>query len=103
MKTYPKKRIEIIIETPLSRRMTEQLDRAGVTGFSIIPLIGGKGMSGSWSSDGQIERASGMAAIICITDTALADDVLKQIFKIINHQMGVVSMSDVVVLRPEHF
>ena len=103
MKTYAKKRIEIIIETPLSRRMTEQLDHAGVTGYSIIPLIGGKGLSGSWTSDGQIGRASGMVAIICITDAVLADDVLKQIFKIINHQMGVVSMSDVVVLRPEHF
>ena len=70
MKTYPKKRIEIIIEAPLSRRMTEQLDRAGVTGYSIIPLLGGKGLSGSWSSDGQIGRASGMIAIICITDAA---------------------------------
>jgi len=103
MKTYPKKRIEIIIEAPLSRRMTEQLDRAGVTGYSIIPLLGGKGLSGSWSSDGQIGRASGMIAIICITDAALADAVLEQIFQIVHRQMGVVSMSDVVVIRPEHF
>jgi len=103
MKTYPKKRIEIIIEAPLSRRMTEQLDRAGVTGYSIIPLLGGKGLSGSWSSDGQIGRASGMIAIICITDVALADAVLEQIFQIVHRQMGVVSMSDVVVIRPEHF
>jgi len=103
MKTYPKKRIEIIIEAPLSRRMTEQLDRAGVTGYSIIPLIGGKGLSGSWSSEGQIGRASGMVAIVCITDGALADAVLEQIFQIVHRQMGVVSMSDVAVIRPEHF
>ena len=103
MKNYPKKRIEIIIEAPLSRRMTEQLDRAGVTGYSIIPLIGGKGLSGSWSSEGQIGRASGMVAIVCITDGALADAVLEQIFQIVHRQMGVVSMSDVAVIRPEHF
>ena len=103
MKTYPKKRIEIIIEAPLSRRMTEQLDRAGVTGYSIIPLIGGKGLSGSWSSEGQIGRASGMVAIVCITDAALADAVLEQIIQIVLRQMGVVSMSDVAVIRPEHF
>lgn len=103
MKTHQKKRIEIIIEAPLSRRVTEQLDRAGVTGYSIIPLIGGKGLSGSWSSEGQIGRASGMVAIICITDPALADGVLEQIFQIVNRQMGVVSMSDVAVIRPEHF
>ena len=103
MKTYAKKRIEIIIEAPLSRRMTEQLDRAGVTGYSIIPMIGGKGLSGSWSSEGQIGRASGMVAIICITDATLADAVLEQIFQIVNRQMGVVSIADVAVIRPEHF
>lgn len=103
MKTYPKKRIEIIIEALLARRMTEQLDRAGVTGYSVVPLIGGKGLSGSWSADGQISPASGMVAIICLTDADLADDVLAQAFPIVSRQMGIVSMSDVLVIRPEHF
>ena len=103
MKTYPKKRIEIIIEAPLSRRMTEQLDRAGVTGYSVMPLIGGKGLSGSWSAEGQISRASGMVAIICITDADLADKVLSEVFSIVSRQIGIVSMSDVVVIHPEHF
>ena len=103
MKTYPKKRIEIIIEAPLSRRMTEQLDRAGVSGYSVLPLTGGKGLLGSWSADGQISQASEMVAIICITDAELADEVLAQVFSIVSRQMGIVSMSDVVVLRPDHF
>jgi len=103
MKTYPKKRIEIIIEAPLSRRMTEQLDRAGVSGYSVLPLTGGKGLSGSWSADGQISQASEMVAIICITDADLADEVLAQVFSIVSRQLGIVSMADVVVLRPDHF
>ena len=103
MKTYPKKRIEIIIEAPLARRITSQLDRAGTTGYSVIPLVGGKGLSGPWSADGQVGSASGMVSIVCITDESLADQVLNESFSIVSRQLGIVSISDVMVIRPEHF
>ena len=103
MKTYPKKRIEIIIEAPLSRRVMEQLNQTGVTGYSVVPLLCGKGLSRFWSADGQVSNASEMVSIICITDASLAETVLEKIFSIVSRHLGIVSMSDVVVIRPEHF
>ena len=103
MNTYPKKRIEIIIEAPLSRRVIEQLDQTGVTGYSVFPLLCGKGLSGFWSADGQISNASEMVAIVCITDASISDKVLDKVFSIVSRQLGIVSMSDVVVIRPQHF
>ena len=41
MQTYPKKRIDIIIEMPLLRRVTERFDKAGVSGYSVLPVIAG--------------------------------------------------------------
>ena len=103
MQTYPMKRIEIIIEAPLERRMIEQLDHAGVTGYSVLPVIGGRGLDGVWSAEGQIGDANRMVSIVSITDQAKADKVLRDVFSLLKHQIGIVSMSDVTVVRPEHF
>lgn len=46
MQTHTAKRVEIVIEAPLERRLTEALTSAGVTGFTVLPVLGGAGRSG---------------------------------------------------------
>ncbi len=65
MQTHKAKRVEIVIEVPLERRLTDALERAGVTGYTILPVLGGSGRSGRWSREGQVGR-SGMVAVICL-------------------------------------
>ena len=103
MDTHQKKRIEIIIEALLAEEATQIIDRSGAMGYSILPLIGGKGLSGSWSSDGQVSQAQSKVAIICIIDARKADDLLTTLFPIVSRQMGIISVSDVSVIRSEHF
>ena len=103
MQTHPKKRIEIIIEAPLRRRLIEQLERSSVTGYSVLPVLAGRGLDGEWSCDGQVGDAASMLAIVCITDLAKADEVLENVFSVVSRQIGVVSVSDVAVIRPNHF
>lgn len=103
MKTHQKKKLEIIIESLLAEQVTEIIDQAGALGYSVIPLIAGKGLSGSWTSEGQVSRATSMVAIMCIMDHAIIDDLLERLFPIVSRQMGVLSVSDVVVIRPDHF
>ena len=64
MKTSEAKRVEIIIEAPMENRLTEALENTGVTGFTILPVLGGSGRSGRWTREGQISRAGGMVAVI---------------------------------------
>ena len=40
MQTHPAKRVEIIIESMMERRLTEALLRADVTGFTVLPVLG---------------------------------------------------------------
>ena len=48
MQTHKAKRVEIIIEAPMESRLTTALEKAGVTGFTVLPVLGGSGRSGRW-------------------------------------------------------
>jgi nitrogen regulatory protein PII len=102
-KYHPKKRIDIIVEAPLMRTLTRTLDQAGVPGYSVLPIVEGRGMLNAWSSDGQISDAANMMALLCIVDTVHADEVVDAVFAAIRDRIGFVTMSDVFVLRPERF
>lgn len=103
MKTFPKKRIEIVIETPLVDRVTDCLDRMDVTGYSVVGLIAGRGRGGSWSLNGQVGTTLQMTQIVCIADASLAEQAVERIFAIVTPQAGFIAISEVAVLRPERF
>ncbi|WP_029062534.1 nitrogen regulatory protein P-II [Labrenzia sp. DG1229] len=97
------KRVEIIIEAPMETRLTGALDEAGVTGYTILPVMGGSGRSGRWSREGQVSRAGGMIAIICIIRPERLDEMLEAAFAVVERHIGVVTVSDCSVLRAERF
>jgi PII-like signaling protein len=103
MQTYAKKRIDLIIEMPLLRRVTERLDRAGATGYSVLPVIAGSGRSGAWTADGQISGVGHMAMIVCIVDATALSAVLDAVFEVVQRQIGLVTVTDVQVIRQERF
>lgn len=102
METHKAKRVAIIIEAPMERRLTDALNDAGVQGYSILPVLGGSGRSGQWSREGQVGR-SGMMQVICIIRPERLDDLLEAAFKVVERHMGVVTVSDCEVLRAERF
>lgn len=102
MQTHKAKRVEIIIEAPMERRLTEALTRSGVSGFTILPVLGGSGRSGLWSRDGQVGRA-GMVAVICLIRPERLDALLDAAFAVVERHIGVVSITDAEVLRAERF
>lgn len=103
METHQAKRVEIIIEAPLERRLTDALVDAGVTGFTVLPVLGGSGRSGQWSRDGQVSLASGMVAVVCLIRPDRLDGLLEAAFAVVERHIGVVSITDAEVLRAERF
>ncbi|MEM9029008.1 MAG: DUF190 domain-containing protein [Pseudomonadota bacterium] len=103
MQTFPKKRIEIMVEAPLMSRVLEILDEQGVSGYTVLPALAGKGKDGSWHRDGLVGRVGSMVQIFCIVDESRIDEVLEPLFKLVSQQIGIVSVSDVRVIRAEHF
>lgn len=102
MQTHAARRVEIIIEAPMESRLTEALIKAGVTGFTVLPVLGGSGRSGHWTREGQVGRA-GMVAVICLIRPERVDAMLEAAFAVVERHIGVVSVSDVEVMRAERF
>lgn len=102
MQTHTAKRVEIIIEAPMESRLTEALVKAGVTGFTVLPVLGGSGRSGIWTREGQVGRA-GMVAVICLIRPDRLDSLLAAAFAVVERHIGVVSVADVEVMRAERF
>ena len=102
MQTHDAKRVEIIIEAPMEGRLTDALAAAGVTGFTVLPVLGGSGRSGHWTREGQVGR-SGMVAVVCLVAPERLDALLDAAFAVVQRHIGVVSVSDVQVIRPMRF
>lgn len=103
MQSHHKKRIDIMIEQPLLRRMLELLDDSGVKGYTVLPVLAGKGVDGAWHVDGTVGRAGSLALIFCIVDEARINEVLDPVFSLVQKQIGIVTISDVAVIRKEQF
>ena len=103
MQTHKAKRVEITIESVMETRLTNALIKAGVTGFTILPVLGGSGKSGQWSREGQVSRAGGMVSVVCIIRPERLDPLLDAAFAVVERHIGVVSVTDCEVLRAERF
>lgn len=86
----------------MESRLTDALVKAGVTGFTVLPVLGGSGRSGQWTREGQIGRA-GMVAVICLIRPERLDTLLEQAFAVVKRHIGVISVTDAQVLRAERF
>ncbi len=102
-KTFPKKRLSIIIEAPFLSRLLELLDSLDVPGYTAIPALAGKGQSGSWRRDSLSSEANKMVHVLIILDEEKVPGVLEALRDVLERQMGIVTLSDVEVLRPDLF
>ena len=103
MQMHDAKRVAVIIEAVMQSRLTNAMEEAGVTGYSVLPVLGGSGRSGAWSREGQISRGQGMVQVVCIVSDDKLDALLKSAFPVVEKHIGVISVSDCQVMRAERF
>ncbi len=103
MQTHRAKRVEITIEKMMQSRLTDELKKSGVTGYTILPVLGGSGRSGEWDRSGQVSRAEGMVQVVCIIRPDRLDELLEAVFSVVERHIGVVCITDCDVLRAGRF
>lgn len=103
MQTHKAKRVEITIEKIMLSRLTAAIEKADVTGYSVLPVFGGSGRSGAWTREGNVSRAEGMVQVICIIRAERLDSLLDAAFGVVERHIGVVCVTDCDVLRAERF
>ncbi len=103
MQTFSKKKIEVIIEAPALKKVVQAFDTRKIIGYTIFPVQAGSGHEGRWDATGLVGDMGRMISVMCVLDAAELDAVLVDIEKIIRTQIGIVLISDVQVIRRDHF
>lgn len=96
-------RIELIIEKMAHKRACRVLESSGMTGYTVVPAMAGFGGSKRWSRDTDISASGDMVVIISIGDEDKVRRTLKEISDLLGDHIGIVTTSEVEVLRPGRF
>ena len=82
IKTYPKKRLSIIIEAPFMNRLLDMLDGMNVPGYTVLPALAGSGKSGSWRRDALSSDAGRMVQVLIVLDAEKVPPVLEAVKRV---------------------
>lgn len=103
MQTHTKKRLELIIEKPALKRAGRVLEEAGVKGYTVFPAMAGYGGSFRWQRGTDLSASRDMVMLISIMDETTAAKAIDKLENLVGAHIGVLSLSDVEVLRAEKF
>lgn len=99
---HKRKKIEVIIETPARPLLIDVLNRAGSPGYTLIPAIGGRGLHSAWDRN-QLMDAANQVIIVTIVSEEAAATIMTEVGTLLEDYRGVVTLSDVQVLRGGRF
>lgn len=100
---HVKQRIELIIERMAYKRAGRILETAGIKGYTVLPALAGFGTGNNWQRDDDLSASRDMVVIIAIGDAANVEASIEQFSNLLAEHIGVVSVSEVTVMRPERF
>lgn len=103
MEMFDKKRLELIIESPAQKRAGRVLSEAGVTGYTVLPAMAGYGGTVQWTRGTDISASRDMVVFICIMDAGRLELVVERLGGLLGQHIGVLSVSDVKVVRKDLF
>nr|WP_295374749.1 hypothetical protein [uncultured Sphingosinicella sp.] len=69
--TVQRRKLEILVDAPLVRRVVAAAEAVGVSGYTLLPTLGGAGHAGRWSDD-QVAGADAKVMFVTITNEAKA-------------------------------
>jgi nitrogen regulatory protein PII len=98
----PRKKLEIIVEAPVLRRVETFLEEAGARGWTVLPSLKGHGGGADWTS-GDFTPGQEKRLILAIATAEVTDRVLERLARFFDDYPGIVVVSDVQVLRADRF
>ena len=99
---HPRKKLEIVVESTLTERVVDVLDRRGAPGYTVFEASSGRGRRGSWKRD-QISNAFHRNVVLMVADADLCTAIIEDLRSVIDDYTAVLFLSDVEVLRADHF
>ena len=100
---HTRHRIELIIERMAYKRACRILEASGMTGYTVLPAMAGFGNGNRWQRDTDISASRDMVVIVSIGDEERVRACMAEIARLLGAHIGVVTVTEVEVLRPERF
>lgn len=102
MQTHKRKKLEILVEAPILKRVEEILEACGVHVFSVFDGREGRGLSGRWT-DQSVADALDQRLVLAVTTDEVAEKVFERLALLFQRYPGVILASDVEVMRADRF
>jgi hypothetical protein len=102
IQTVSRKRIEILVDTPLVSRVVAQLKAVDISGWSVIHVDSGGGRAGEWQHD-DVTGASAKTIVLAIASEAKTSGLIEAIAPLLDSYGMLLTIGDVQVVRGERF
>ncbi|ANY20674.1 hypothetical protein A6F68_02173 [Tsuneonella dongtanensis] len=101
VETVTRKRLEILSDTPLVRVVTQAIEDAGISGWTVVPVTSGRGREGRWNE----ERVTGAdkSLVLAIASEEKANILIDRLAPILTSHGLLLTMANVQVVRGERF
>ena len=100
---HKKRRLELIVERMALSRACNILEEAELKGYTVLNAVAGFGGTTYWQSEGDLSTAQDMMVVISIGDGETIDRALRDLYRLLDRHVGVLTVSDVEVMRPARF
>lgn len=101
--TTPRKKIEILIDRPLMKRLRQITKDVELSGYTVFDAIGGEGGQGRWRDDQVTGGAGSKVLFISILNEDKAKEFLTAIEPLLDDYGLLVTVSTVEVIRADRF
>lgn len=102
IQTVTRKRIEILVDTPLAPRIIAQVKAVDISGWSLIHIDSGGGRAGAWQHD-DVTGAAAKTIVLAIASQAKADALVDALAPLLDSYRLLLTIGDVQVVRGERF
>lgn len=99
---WRKKKIEIIVEAARARAIIEMIEKAGAKGYTVVSNVSGKGHRGIRDA-ADLSDVFRNVLIIVVAAEDIAARIVDASQSLLENYAGIVVVSDVEVIRDEHF
>ncbi len=101
--TYSRKKVEVLVDTPLLRRIQQLAADAGASGYTLQRTVGGEGGQGRWRAEEVTGGAGSKLLFATIVDEEEAERFLTALEPLLTEYGLLVTVSSVEVIRGERF
>lgn len=100
--TVQRKRIEILVDTPLVPRIIKLVKEVDISGWSVIKIASGGSRDGRWDHD-EVTGAASKSIILMIANEEKADQFTDKVAPLLESHGFLITIGNVAVVRGDRF